>query len=301
MDIEQLEKKQHSESKGIKYKVSCQEKINETKNTKSWIDITKLLYSSDKNRILMGELSAIIDNKKEVVIKIGPQDSIHSEYKTSMVLNDIHLPNFIKYYCFFKCKDNLASYSTTSTKQYICDEKASDEQNVIVMPYYKLGSFKTFEWIEQKHLLSPCIKQIIFSYLIAFNSVGFLHNDVHYGNFLLKHTEKKFIKYIFREREYIIETNGIKVIIMDFENSLLTDKQESSYLFMDIKRIFDDMSNVLKLIVKNADIISAKLMQYSTLNGNNSELLLDIIKDVDTLNIIKKCPPPRLVYDPNIF
>ena len=55
------------------------------------------------------------------------------------------------------------------------------------MKYYNLGSINNYKLtFENFHIFLNIIKQVIYSIILAYESKGFIHGDLHCGNILLK-------------------------------------------------------------------------------------------------------------------
>lgn len=84
----------------------------------------------------------------------------------------------------------------------------------IWMPYFPLGCLGFYNWTDIQQFRS-CLKQAFLSHKNALDN-GLLHGDFHAGNVLLKTTKQSQILY---DDEFVIETNGLRTWIMDFENT----------------------------------------------------------------------------------
>jgi hypothetical protein len=196
-----------------KYYLSyCQDKITNTNpNTNGWINIIKTLNLQYHNSDF---LLAILEEHKDIVVKIGDDESIRKEYEISNKIN-----GFVKFIC------------------------CNCESSQIIMPYFELGSIGFYSWTNENiNLLRTCIKHSILTYISAF-VVGYLHGDFHPGNVLLKKTKQTSISYLFDDIGEIsnIETNGMRTWIMDFENTREINKNNNADLldfYFDIQKFF---------------------------------------------------------------
>ena len=130
-------------------------------------------------------------------------------------MNSIKSPNYSKYLGLFSCKDNIKNYSKSKPlPEEFC--KLNSETNFFLfMPYYKLGSLAVYESKNIDEIIF-IINQFICASLFAYQKLGFLHNDFHIGNILLKPTSKETIKYNLNQ--------GIEIIIFDFDRSTFNNK-----------------------------------------------------------------------------
>jgi hypothetical protein len=241
-NIRELQKNTYSSQKEIpKYYLNyCQDKINKTNpNTNGWINIVKTLQLPlkvyDKSRILQAKL----EYHKDIVVKIGDDESIRKEYEYSKKLYKIK--GFVKFICYFECNDNFLEYPSEK-RNYLCNGEGN-QMKIIVMPYFELGSIGFYSWTpDNMHILRSCIKHALLTYISAF-TYGYLHGDFHPGNVLMKKTKQRSIDYLFDGVGEVknIETNGIRTWIMDFELTREIDKSnimDNIYFYYDIQKFF---------------------------------------------------------------
>ena len=235
-----------------KFHISCQQRIKETGTTKEWLSILSQLKPTnfkDKNRLLLG----ILEKHKQVVVKIGPTDTLKKELNYGRMLYK-RVPGYINFICFFECEDDYTLYPNT-TVPYLCENGtlSTDLMKILVMEYYPLGNFLHFPWNDLN--LKSCLKQIVLSYLQAFVQFRFIHNDSHLENILLKRTKKEFIEYTINNTPFKVQSNGLKIVIMDMENSFIAQRSSApalplignnlsdiSFVYRDIARIFADLT-----------------------------------------------------------
>ena len=192
----------------------CNDKItNKHPTTDGWIQVMNTLklplQEYDKSRILLG----ILNEHKEIVVKVGGNDSIRSEYEYARRL--YRIKGFVKFICYFECNDDFTNYPQSS-KTSICNGPGT-KMKTIIMPYFPLGCVGFYNWTDIQQFRS-CLKQAFLSHKNALDS-GLLHGDFHAGNVLLKTTKQSQILYEIDDNEFVIETNGLRTWIMDFENT----------------------------------------------------------------------------------
>ena len=182
--IKSNERRRDNPIESTKYFLNCQERIIDDTNTRSWLIVKNILYSS---KIMLG----LLKNNMQVVIKIGSKHQIDREYQISKQLR--LFKHFTRYICTFFCKDDLNKYKITGNKKDdgLCEPDGPDQIHAIIMPYYSLGSFLKYNWnyanfIQFKNLLKDIIKMLVY----VNSEVGFLHNDLHLENIMLKYTKK---------------------------------------------------------------------------------------------------------------
>ena len=248
----ELIKTSHTHSKGIGKLDKVLLKCNES----NYYKLTEFLFVSSNTESLV--LRALYHCEIDVVLKFGIEPSIEKEYETSLQLD--LLPNFIKYFCMFKCNDNIKNIinnKETLSNYKIC-HYGTNPVKILVMKYYPLGSVENYPWDESNfNLLKNIMKQVIFSTCYAYETKGFLHMDLHSGNVLLKPKRNDQIIY----GEKILEINELEAIQMDFEKSKLNQTNKP----------IDLAKNILKFITS---------LQSTCLKNN-------LFLSIDTNKIIK--------------
>lgn len=196
----------HSETKTEKYRViNCQKIIDRNYDTSKWIKLDDIIKETSDLKIFKG----VLISKQNIVIKIGYSGTILREYKISHLLIDINC--FITYVCYFSCKNNIQNILYNKS---ICSNDGN-KIYVLIMKEYKLGDMKKYNWNKDNFImLLSLIKCIMISLYMAFKKYGFIHNDVHFGNILIKETTRKEL--LFDER-ISVKLYGYEPKIMDFE------------------------------------------------------------------------------------
>lgn len=279
-----LPKPSTSQTKSHKYILDCETKLkNSNYTTKDWFEIKSIIEPSNndgKNKIIIG----ILNKHKRCVAKIGTNDTLEKEYKIS---NSLFSSNTIEQYCFFRCHDDYKTI--TENNKYLCKKKGNT-MGVLLMPFYELGNMHDFDFYVNQQAFYSCMKQAILSMVELCHNQGFYHNDLHAGNVLVEKTSQKTIEYIINDKIYTIETNGYKVILMDFESSILINKPKTSYynkdfLEKDIIRFITDMMTTSKKITFEKGILH---ILHSLQEGNPQEINIDIVLDaIDKIKIEK--------------
>jgi len=86
------------------------------------------------------------------------------------------------------------------------------------MEYYEICSILNYKPDRIEEIIS-ILNQVICSMVLAFEKFGFIHGDLHPGNVLIKKTGRDKIKYKYNNMESEIKTNGIQILIFDFDRS----------------------------------------------------------------------------------
>jgi len=308
--MNRLERKHHKPDGANKYHINC----NILEKTPSMIPI--LLDKVIKNKDDITVLESIINDKnitskqKYIVIKIGKINMrVEHEFMIGKFLEKYNIPGFVKYMCLFKCYDDIyQKIDMNNIKSLsLCDARKEDEnmKAILVMPFISEGSIKTFKWNHDKYnVLKSIIQQTILSTFMAYQKYGFIHNDLHLDNILLKKTKKETIDYENRK----IKTYGYKIVIMDFESSLININHSVGNL-----SYWQNLLNMLSRLnfdITNKDGDTVHLDNLNDITGfiiqqqNRKSLAVNSIQLLDMIDTakIKIIEMPKFkAYDPNAF
>lgn len=252
-------------------------------NTSGWLIPKKLLQvnnTNNKNGVrASGDVlleSDLIIKKKKVVVKISTNEKLLTkDFEASKKLNSINSPNYAKYLGLFSCKDNIKNYSKTKPLPEEFCKLEGDINYFLFMPYYKLGSLITYEPQNVNEIIS-IINQFICASLYAFEKIGFLHNDFHIGNILVKKTTKDIITYNFDNCIKEIKTNGIEIIIFDFDRATFEENKN-----------FGDYLNQLMLLINLYIMKLKKIPLWKNINFKDFQKnLYKITNEKDLCNLI---------------
>lgn len=191
---------------------------NDLTTIDGWLIPNKLLpvnRGENKNKLVI----ANIVKKKRVVVKISKKkELLEKDFLTSKKLEELNCSNFARYLGFFSCNDNFNNYNANKPlPKYFCKNNGT-ENYFLFMKYYDIGSILNYKPNSINQIIS-IINQTIASTVLAFENLGFVHGDLHPGNVLIKKTQKKNIKYKYNDIDLEIETNGIEIILFDFDRS----------------------------------------------------------------------------------
>ncbi len=235
-----LHKHKSSRTRSEKYYIHC---TDPNKTLTSY----RMMDTSFQRTIVDAIQKEVNVHQRHVVVKVMPmayeQKAVH-EYTIGNTLQTI--PGFIRFICLTGCT-NAGVYEHSRNPSFCSFAKqfyeSHDTVQLLVMPYFPLSSMRTFAWYGKEHILRSCLQQIVMSLFIAFQTVGFLHNDLHLDNVLLRRTQKECIKY----QDKTIVTHGIQIVIMDFEYSKINvdiERDENKeQLFYDLLQLFGDLTN----------------------------------------------------------
>jgi hypothetical protein len=202
---------------------------NYTIPTDKWLIPLNILvdeYNIDNpDRIIFD--AKFIDNeikKERVIVKVVKKnsftDSNNTEAKYIFVKES---PHIAKTYCFINCRENKTSL-TNNYKDMIgfCNGNHDDKDNQLItleiMRKYE-SSLKKYESSVNLKTVIHFTKYLLLLQLELFNTYGFVHNDIHLGNILIK-KEKDTINFNHNGNKIKLKTD-IKLLLTDFEYSLI--------------------------------------------------------------------------------
>ena len=234
---------------------------------------------------------SISENHKNIVVKIVKDyKTIEKEFKISKFLKKENLTGFINYISLFNCYDNTYDNLNVGVEENL--------KIVLIMPYINEGSIRTFKWNKDKYnALKSILSQTIMSVFMAYHLRGFLHQELHLDNILIKKTKKETINYKFKDEkdknkiiDIEIKTYGYKIVIMDFENSVFVIKKKSTLthywnnLLSIIFRLYVNLKNDEEddLRIYNLSDIVSFINKQDLSKGSymNTLILLDMIRDL---------------------
>jgi hypothetical protein len=233
-------------------------------NTRDWLIMKNLLLDE---KVIQG----ILYNTYKVVIKLGKKEEIDKEYNLNTQLQKFK--GFVRYICKFSCKDDLNKYKHDDgswSGNGFCESNGPDKTNAIIMPYYELSSMLRYKWDESNFdIFKKLLKQVVEILIFTNRQIGFLHNDIHLDNVMLK--RKK---------------NGeLTIEIIDFDKSTINVNDKLNYKKMgeNFRILFDSVSRlecISQMSTINLIIYTAKMRDPF----ENKDLNLDdIYKFIDEL------------------
>jgi serine/threonine protein kinase len=227
--------------------------------------------------------------------------TIRKEYSISENLHKTKCSGFIKFICVFECYDDNSS-------DKICQgiPEQDTKKEVLIMKYFNEGSVKGHSWTNTNfHILRGILIQTIYSLVVAYNKTGFIHNDLHLDNILVKRTTRTHSNYLIDKLDNIeIETNNYTCVIMDFENCLFTDKGSPIFFWKMIENIITRVG--IELTNNKGDKVEVSniydILSYISKNKNNDYLrVLDIIPLIEQMEFTLLSLPKMMAYDSNMF
>lgn len=257
-----------------KYKLECQSRITESdKTTDKWLHV---LQKIPKAQILIGKIDI---TQKTIVVKFESYKEMENEYIVSKQIYDTKIPNFIKYYCFFSCEEDISKFKILETerKQLPLCEKSGKTTGFILMPFYQMGSIANCRWKKYNlDILKNVLIQVSCALFSSYQELKFVHLDLHLDNILLRKTKKQEISYTSISKN--IKTLGFYAIIMDFGRAKLNASyQEFKTSLMKMFTLLRDIGEYSEFVLDPLGVVN--YINYSKENINLNTLILKI-KDI---------------------
>lgn len=270
-----------------KITIDCQARIkNEDPETRDWLELTdKFDHQSADYAIFKG----LLEKSRRIVAKIAFRTATHTtEFEVAKKLELLNLPTLLKYFCKFVCLDNHQSLNYS--KRYLC-KKSGDTIHVILMPYVEGGQIDQGKWNRENfNELKQIMKHILYTLLYAAREMGFIHNDLHVGNILLKKTSRKEIEY---GDIGSLKVEGYMPVLMDYDKAYFS-KENSWLVYNDLFRIFSLFSTELPLTLDTGVIQKSLSSLLSKRVEPSIEICKGLCKDIDSITIryVKSELPP---------
>ena len=305
---------------GTKYYVDC----SAYAANPEVFEIETMLRNTNHIAILKAVLHAnepTIHDKKKVVIKIGRSNAItKNEFVIGEQLYQERLLGFIKYVCLFTCYDDTSERYTEITATGIsehvsgkicgADPSKTNQKDVLVMPYIPLGSVENHQWGESDvSLVKSLVMQVLVSLAVAYDTIGFIHGDMHLGNILFKTTKSTAIRYTSPTLGDIsVPTLGHKIVLMDFEKSEIYAKKNKDTLklfWADINTVLNRMNSLpvnhgYTMTWFIGDILN-KVQESKKQNIScTRDVILELFTMIEHSDMIFE-QITRVRYDPNVY
>lgn len=194
------------------------------------------------------------------------------EYNIAEELANYNIPNMMRYYCSFVCKD---TFGIVGQRKQLCDVNGKEDIGYIVMPYYSLGDLHKHPWnrgsLDQ---LKNILIQASYAVLYAFEKCKFVHNDLHLYNILIRRTKKSVLMY----GDIDLDIGPHYAIIMDFERSTLHAGSPRDVYFT-----IRDMINRATSLERSDMALQADVSQLNQWMSENTPVTkgtYDCVKDI---------------------
>jgi hypothetical protein len=153
--------------------------------------------------------------------------------------------------------------------------------------------------------------QTVLSIGVAYERCGFIHLDLILGNVLFKKTKQETITYVFSSGKVELPTMGYKIVIMDFEKSLMNDTE---YCGCNEKIGIIRFWRNVEMFIYNINAIETEThwidtnVTYITTFINNmkkrnmtAENVVQIIPMIQEMKISFNIIQEKQIYNPNYF
>lgn len=266
--MKKLNKTHGGANQDVKYFIDCSS-IDPQKT----FMVEKHIPSGDAKVMLIAlkQYSMLGMRNKKIVAKISSHELSMTEYKISKYFHDCGVQGFMKYLCIFQCDDNV------NDKTPLCDGKTTSyKKSVILMPCLSSKSLvdHKFSSVQKAEIFLKKTVEILGQ---AFIHHGYLHNDIHEGNFM-------------------VSSKG-EPVITDFVRSRFVDtsqKDTHRFLWMDLLGLMrfslrftnKNISYIVKNPTKHFDvrlIVSHTNLQYFMDELTMEEYMNPRYVDIDTL------------------
>lgn len=198
--------------------------------TKDWLVPLKILvdqYNVENSDTILFD-SKLIESeikKERVIVKIIKKTSF---LKTNEELYNIikKTPHIVKIYCFINCneKKNVLTNNYKDTLGF-CNGNHHDKDNQLItleiMRRYESSLNKYNDSLNEKTMIH-FLKYLLHIQLELFDTYGFVHNDMHLGNVLIRKLDKQTTTIVFNyDKNKINFDTNIMLYIADFDYSLI--------------------------------------------------------------------------------
>ena len=274
-------------NKAYKLQLNCQSKIGDSPDTKNWLELEeKFDHSSADYHVYKG----ILEKKKNVVAKVSRAGTnLQRDYEIGQALNTaFRLPTILDYYCMFECLDRINEL--TGSRKSLCKTSGEPIQ-VILMPYISGKPIHEWGWVRSNFgALKNVMKHLVLTTLYAAANIGFVHKDLHTGNIMIKHTQRKEIVY---GDWGAFQLEGVLPVIMDYDKAFI-NLEGAFWVYDDLRHMFLRLSNSLntRLTIGRIDSVLARLFtDKAPIDKRVVDTLLGLVDRIEIAYVASEIPP----------
>jgi serine/threonine protein kinase len=301
--IKSLDRRRYKTGGSDKYYVDCS---NYAENADD-IHIDGILKETTDVSVLRAVATddTIRRKHRHIVVKIDRANQTNrKEYDIGERLFRMRIPGFMRYVCVFPCFD--AAPHQESGRICRAEPSEKNEKDVLVMPYLSEGSLASHSWDESNVLLlKSLLVQTVMSALIAYTTLGFVHNDLHLDNVLLRRTKKMTLDYHVGGKQYSVATMGYNTVITDFGNSMVSvHTKDQRFFWYDLLNVFSrinldlPLSHGRKIVWEDDRVIAfVKRARDTDAPPLKAVHLIDIISQT----AFRYDAVPSTTYDPHVY
>ncbi len=273
--------------------------LDSERPTNRWLEPIKVLKNINNYNIIM--LAKLLNNK-EVIVKITKTDN----YNRIKMINDLinKLPNMIHVYMTFQCNEDESNLETdyNQIKGY-CYGNQNDKHN-IVLEITKNYSKSLSKYINKLSLdrTKIILKQLIFAQLHAFYNTGFLHMNIHIGNFLINNN-KVDLKYSFNKINIDLSSE-FEIKLTDFNDAIIYNPSITSLIpYYYYNSLIFNIINTFNECYKLISIHHLKIMKnlINSLEVNTIKREIEILKSYYNKQIDYKTFISKIIDNNMIF
>lgn len=168
-------------------------------------------------RLIQGVVEAT-DGKSTFILKAAKTPR---EVESTIAVQKFY-PNVIKYLDAFTCRTNIRDFIKEEPGAQVCTDKGELEQLLAVEKLTDIRDFLKTKPPESYNLVyTSIIRQLACTLQIMQDALGFIHGDLGDWNVMCRPTDQKTIAYRIKNKDYVIPTEGVQVVIIDFETAQL--------------------------------------------------------------------------------
>jgi hypothetical protein len=200
---------------------------SESKNGKIYQTNIPKLTSAYPNLISVYPIATkIMAYNNSNIREVGIMKSI-----TKKIISDKFSRHFLMIYSSSNCSQKLPV--RTPKLRYISVNELADGDLKML--------FSMRDVLEDTDLMLNLLFQTYISIATFQNTIGYIHNDTHNGNFLYHHNnEKGYYHYVFNEKDYYLKSTKYNIIIFDFGSAkYVYDEQNIVNIHYDYYRILN--------------------------------------------------------------
>jgi len=165
---------------------------------------------------LLGGVVEATDGKSTFILKAAKTPT---EVESTIAVQKFY-PNVVKYLDNFTCRTNIREFIRDEPEAQVCTDKGELEQFLAVEKLTSIRDFfKTKKPEDHTLVHTSIIRQLTCTLQIMQDTLGFIHGDLGDWNVMCRPTENKTITYQINSKDYVIPTEGIYVVIIDFETA----------------------------------------------------------------------------------
>ena len=278
LDLQYLPKKGGSRFKDVStYKLLCDDPEN-FKGIKSLKSAEEV--GSGPNEFTHVLLSKIRDTKEKCIIKIHRSENPFLSKEIGIMSQLSDYKNIVQFVCTFNCKGNKDMFMKPIEKpmKYLCAANGNVDLTFIVMEYIANGDVEQVLSITNKAKLRSLILQTALIIIELGTIYHVFHGDLNSGNILVKPTHKKTLTYTVYGKEHVVETMGIRPVLIDFGRGGYYDQRSKNK-----RNIIEDILTMILvfssyIVIPDLKDSMRELANKYVRSTNIDNLILDIYK-----------------------